>query len=38
MELGPNYFEIRDTRTDVAVGTRTSCEEADAKAAQLNFA
>lgn len=36
MELGPRYFEIRDTRTDLAVGTRTSREEADAKATALN--
>lgn len=37
-ELGPNYFEIRDTRTDLAVGTRTSREEADTKATALNKA
>lgn len=38
LELGRNYFAIRDTRTDLDVGTRTSREEADVKAAQLNFA
>jgi hypothetical protein len=37
-ELGPDYFEIRDTRTDLAVGTRTVREEADAKAEALNKA
>lgn len=37
-ELGPRYFEIRDTRTDLAIGTRTSREEADAKATALNKA
>ncbi|MEV0444054.1 hypothetical protein AB0I84_18810 [Streptomyces spectabilis] len=36
-ELGPNYFVIRDTRTSLDVGTRTSREEADARAAALNF-
>jgi hypothetical protein len=38
MELGPDYFEIRDTRTDLAVGTRTVRGEADAKAEALNKA
>jgi hypothetical protein len=38
VELGPNYFAIRDTRTDLDVGTRTSREEADTKAAALNKA
>lgn len=37
LELGPNYFAIRDTRTGLDVGTRTSREEADAKASQLNY-
>lgn len=36
LELGRNYFAIRDTRTDLDVGTHTSREEADAKAAELN--
>ncbi|NUP39496.1 MAG: hypothetical protein HOY76_21415 [Streptomyces sp.] len=38
LELGRDYFAIRDTRTDLDVGTRTSRAAADAKAAQLNFA
>lgn len=37
MELGPNYFAIRDTRTGLDVGTRTSREDADARASALNF-
>lgn len=36
-ELGPNYFVIRDTRTGLDVGTRTSRAEADKRAATLNF-